>query len=167
MKLRLLLLEKCNRTCKGCCNKEYDLHALPVCHDFSGYSEVLLTGGEPLLVPEVIRSTVDRIRLQNPTAPIILYTAWRENASELIDMLAIVDGITLTLHTRKDVEPFLRLNKLLRFHGWSGKSLRLNVFRGISLGDADVSAWSVKSGITWIKDLHLPEGEVFMRLDAI
>jgi pyruvate-formate lyase-activating enzyme len=160
MKLRLLLNADCNRTCKGCCNKDWDLTSLPQVSSFAGYDTIILTGGEPMLYPELIRATVARIRSESD-APIVLYTAWREDAQALAEMLKIVDGITLTLHTRKDTEPFERLSRLV---AKQGKSLRLNVFHGVSVGDGDVSGWKVKKEIRWIKDCPLPEDEVFMRL---
>lgn len=162
VKLRLLLLAECNRACKGCCNKNWDLSALPVCTSFSGYEQVILTGGEPLLEPDLVREAVAEIRRQT-RAPIYLYTAWRNDPWLLHNILTLVDGVTLTLHTRKDVEPFKAFNKILRVMGCSGKSLRLNVFHGVSLGDEDVSAWEVKRDIRWIKDCPLPTDEVFMR----
>jgi hypothetical protein len=166
MKLRLLLHKECNRTCKGCCNKDWDLDGLPICESFNGYESIMLTGGEPLLNPALLQRTVDQIRLQTD-APIILYTAWKEDERlRLLNTLQWVDGLTLTLHTRKDVEPFLyfeRMRQLMKDR-LLNKSLRLNVFHGISLGDTDLSDWEVKSGIRWKKDCPLPTDEVFMRL---
>lgn len=162
MKLRLLLLAECNRTCKGCCNKEYDLNALPVCQSYAGYSEIMITGGEPMLRPDVVAKTVKQIRAQT-NAPIFLYTAWRGGHIPLLGALELVDGITLTLHTRKDVAPFVFFNQALLLSGIRPKSLRLNVFRGITVDPADALGWSIKKNIVWIKDLHLPADEVFMR----
>jgi molybdenum cofactor biosynthesis enzyme MoaA len=51
-KLRLLVTERCARSCSGCCNHDWDLAALPTCESYAGYDEVLLTGGEPMLYPE-------------------------------------------------------------------------------------------------------------------
>ena len=112
-----------------------------------------------MLYPELIRETVKRIRAETD-APIVMYTAWRESAEDLVSILEVLNGITLTLHTRKDTAPFERLAPMVP----AGKSLRLNVFHGVSVGSADVSAWKVKKEIRWIKDCPLPNDEVFMRL---
>ena len=48
-KLRLLLLDDCNRNCPGCCNRDWDLQALPLCQDYTPYRLIMLTGGEPML----------------------------------------------------------------------------------------------------------------------
>jgi pyruvate-formate lyase-activating enzyme len=124
-----------------------------------------LTGGEPLLVPEVIKSVVARVREENPKAPVIVYTAWREDPELLLDILQIVDGITLTLHTRKDTAPLETFSELVSKHELNKvKSLRLNVFRGVSTGTADLAGWDVRKGLAWIKECPLPQDEVFMRL---
>ena len=45
--LRLLLFEDCNRNCKKCCNKQWDLKLLPEVGSFKDWDEIILTGGEP------------------------------------------------------------------------------------------------------------------------
>jgi molybdenum cofactor biosynthesis enzyme MoaA len=42
-KLRLLVTSECNRSCSGCCNKEWDLDKLPVCESYKDYDEIYLT----------------------------------------------------------------------------------------------------------------------------
>lgn len=54
----------------------------------------MLTGGEPMLRPDVIRSAVSDIRAQTD-APVYLYTAMTHG---LDDILPIIDGLTLTIH---------------------------------------------------------------------
>ena len=166
MKLRLLLLSECNRTCKGCCNKDWDLDELPSCQSFESFDEIFLTGGEPLLVPDLLFSVTKKIRQISP-AKIYVYTAWREDPNLLLSVLNAVDGLTLTLHTRKDTGPFEIFSKMVtEQEAFKGKSLRLNVFNGVTTGEADVSNWDVRRGIRWIKDCPLPTDEVFMRLAA-
>jgi len=124
---------------------------------------VILTGGEPMLYPELVKSVARKIRSETK-APIVLYTAKANPATNLIDVMGYVDGITLTLHTPKDIPDFVKLQGLLKAYGASGYSLRLNVFNGISLKGVDVSGWKVKDKIKWIKNCPLPTNEVFMRL---
>jgi organic radical activating enzyme len=163
MKLRLLLFPDCNRKCKGCCNKDWDLENLPICRDFTPYDLIMLTGGEPMLAPDIIKHTIRRIRKQN-NCPVVLYTAKCDTIPALFDVLTLVDGLTLTLHTKRDVEPFGLFNKRLTDDNTQNKSLRLNVFHNVSLDNFDLSRWIVKSGIKWIKDCPLPTDEVFMRI---
>lgn len=74
-KLRLLLLDDCNRNCPGCCNRDWDLQALPLCQDYTPYRLIMLTGGEPMLYPEIIREAIAAIRRQT-NVPIYLYTVY-------------------------------------------------------------------------------------------
>jgi len=122
-----------------------------------------LTGGEPMLKQDLIKQIAADIRSQNSTAKIYVQTAWAKGPEDLVEILDHVDGLTLTMHTRKDIEPLEQLTKLLPN---SDKSLRLNVFRGISTGAADLSDWNVKKGLTWLDDCPLPTNEVFMRAES-
>jgi hypothetical protein len=162
-KLRLLLFPECNRACEGCCNKDWDLTKLPVVESYEGYKEIMLTGGEPMLKPALVMHIANAIRIENPSARIILYTAM--SPSILFVVLRLIDGVTITLHEQKDVPPFINLVSFLKKYGnYEGKSLRLNIFKGVDITNVDTSLFKVKSGIEWIKDCPLPEDEVFMRL---
>ena len=155
-KLRLLLFEECGRNCPGCCNRDWDLQALPVCQDFTPYQIIMLTGGEPMLHPEIIHSAVTEIRRQTK-APIYLYTAMTQGLDELMPLL---DGVTLTLHTPDDYLPFWRFDQSAR--NLDGKSLRLNIFEEVG-PVACSTKWQVKDHMKWIPDCPLPDGEVLMR----
>ena len=161
-KLRLLITDKCNRSCPGCCNKGYDLAALPVCKDF-GYrwDEVCLTGGEPMLDPHGV---IHAVCLFPAQTRIFLYTAKVDDLPATLEVMDVLDGLTLTLHTQDDVAPFLALNEALGLE-YRHLSLRLNVFKGIVVPeDVDISQWKVKDNMVWVKDCPLPKDEVFMRL---
>lgn len=102
-KLRLLITEACNRKCEGCCNKGFDLKALPVCQDLNCWDEVYITGGEPMLRPELVRELSRDIAID---AMVYMYTAKVDNVHEAIDTLRELDGMTLTLHEQADVAHF-------------------------------------------------------------
>ena len=103
--LRLLLFRECDRACKGCCNKDWDLDNLEVCQSFKGYKEIILTGGEPMLNPALVKATVNKIRSENFMAKVYMYTA-KVNTLSIVDILDYLDGLTVTLHEQKDVEDF-------------------------------------------------------------
>jgi hypothetical protein len=163
-KLRLLLFEECNRKCRGCCNKSWDLANLPICEDYRQYDQILLTGGEPLLYPEIVMEAVYDIREQT-NAPIYLYTAKTDNLDVFGRVLNIVNGITVTLHTTsRDIVPFALLNAGLRLTNKArDKNMRLNVFHNVLSPKNALPIWKVKKNIKWIKNCPLPEGEVFMK----
>lgn len=164
-KLRLLLTEDCNRNCEGCCNKDWDLAALPVEINFSGYEMVMLTGGEPMLHPMSIVETVQIIREQNPAATIIMYTAKTDQYGLLLAVLTYIDGLTVTIHDKADWKPFLQFNKFISLHQRFRKLLRLNVFEQAGYAGFEFDRfWEVKKDIVWVKECPLPENEVFMKL---
>lgn len=166
-KLRLLLFENCNRSCPGCCNNDWDLSKLPIVESFDDYDEILLTGGEPMLMPMTVINTAAKIRRSDVLTDIYMYTAKVNNLIDMIAVLSILDGITVTLHEQKDVAPFLLLNRYLcsRVYYYSHLSLRLNVFEGIQLKKEqfDCNFWKVKWGMEWIKNCPIPIDEVFKR----
>lgn len=160
--LRLILFTQCDRRCDGCCNKDFDIPNLPVCKDYSLYSRVMLTGGEPMLRPNKIYQAIYRVREQNPTAEIILYTARTSRFILLADILDFLNGITVTLHEEKDVAPFTRFNAYLReTRSFLRRSKRLNVFFPFH----DIDGWIVKDNIEWIKNSPLPPNEELMRYE--
>ena len=161
-KLRLLLTKDCDRNCKGCCNKDWDLDNLPQVKDYSIYDEIYITGGEPMLYPKAILFKFLEIR-EVSTAKIYLYTANITNLFQTLYILTYLDGITLTLHEQKDVKDFYALELILRLIEMKNKSLRLNVFKGIEVEEIS-SRWKVKKDIEWIKNCPLPKDEELMRI---
>ena len=162
MKLRLLMWEECNRSCKGCCNKDWQLEKIPVCHDFTGFDEIMLTGGEPMLYPNDIHRTIRSIRKTNRDGEIYVYTAKLDNIGDAIGVLCAADGMCVTLHEQRDVLKFLGFANATQ---GIDRSLRVNVFKGVIMRIAP-KGWDVKGEIEWIPNSPLPEGEVFMRLTA-
>jgi organic radical activating enzyme len=162
--LRLLLFEECDRSCVGCCNGHWDLKNLPVCGDYSPYDLIMLTGGEPLLRPHMTLDMIQRIRSQSK-ARIIVYTAKLKPFGAAMDVLVAADGMTVTLHEPSDL-PVWRDFAYLVGDLSQNRSLRLNVFEDIELARTDYRpGWAMKTGIRWVPNCPLPEGEVFMRIE--
>lgn len=164
-KLRLLLFEDCDRRCPGCCNNDWDLEKLPVCKDFFHYDQIILTGGEPMLKPLVVRDTIAKIRKEAPFSAIWVYTAKISDDVASMMILLKSDGITVTLHSQQDVEAWEQFANMVREWGVQ-RILRLNIFKGIDISACNTAGWIVKDDIEWIKDCPLPEGEIFMRLET-
>lgn len=170
-KLRLLVTEKCNRNCPGCCNKQYDINSLPVITSFFGYEEIMITGGEPLLFVDRVINLITAIKLMNdafgiPVPKIYIYTAlnrWQH----LEDALTSADGITFTLHSQQDAY-WLRKHITSWPYMYSQlRSVRLNVFEGIMLSnDIIQSGWKINYK-TWQNECPIPSGEDFMRLPKL
>lgn len=163
MKLRLLVTKNCNRNCTGCCNKDWDLDGLPeVDLQYTRYDEIILTGGEPLLNVDRLKTLCEKIHVIQPRVPIFVYTACVD-IQKISDILGVCDGMTLTLHTPLDGELFFN-NSYNRFKNIFNKSLRLHVFKGIQVPkEVYSSRWKVKENIVWIKNCPLPVDEVFRK----
>lgn len=141
-KLRLVVTLNCNRKCPGCCNNYWDFSKIPYTNSFVGYDEILLTGGEPMLYVNRLIFLISSIRYINPTAKIFMYTAKTTPAVELDAISSMLDGITITLHEQSDVIPFERFNSMPYRFMLNGKSLRLNIFKGIKIKTP--KGWKVK-----------------------
>jgi len=167
-KLRLLLTTDCNRDCPGCCNKDWDLSRLPIVSSYTGYDEIMITGGEPLLELDKLYSTILHIREQNLACKIYVYTALQPiNIMAIISVLGYIDGLRFTLHEQLDVMPFEELVRIIALATTYAqtKSLSVNIFRGIKYNREKLIGWTIKDNIVWIKDCPLPKGETFMRLE--
>jgi len=166
--LRLLVTDECPRSCEGCCNKDYDLPNLPITKRFD-YKEIIITGGEPLKFPGKLFELIKGLRLVTD-AKIYVYTANMSSFTNVAHLISITDGITVTLHDKNDSELFTRFNEFARkvkfLSNMPDKSLRLNVFKGISYKNTD-SLWKVKDNIEWIENCPLPDNEEFKRLHIL
>jgi len=179
-KLRLLLWEDCNRNCEGCCNKDWDLASLPSIHltkkELSSYDMIVLTGGEPLLYPELTAKVAMRItNLCDYKTPIILYTAWNKwdihsdvNKAN-INVLWKFTGITYTLHSREDLIGFYNFIYTVPLGFFRRRTIRLNCFDNAAPDYKTIEwlikvGWEIKYIKEWIKNCPLPQDEEFKRL---
>lgn len=181
-KLRLLFTEDCNRACKNCCNKQRNLDALTKCKSFIGYDEIIITGGEPMLHFDKLCTLLEDISYLESKK--ILYTAKTDNPAELLNLvMRYLDGLTVTLHTIKDIAPFAVFNHMIADYVRRLKvrhrlafedglppipSLRLNVFKQVGLkahglSENNLPLWQIKDNMEWIEDCPLPNDEVFMK----
>jgi organic radical activating enzyme len=168
--LRLILTRKCNRSCERCCNKQDAFvenrvpNILELGYNFSDFDTIILTGGEPLLEFDSLKLTIALIRKVSPDSKIIVYTANVQMKDEIIELLYLVDGITVTVHEQEDVDDFNRLNfwmlRLKRYKIDNNKTLRLNIFKGVKIYMQNSSLWKIKDNIEWIEDCPLPENEI-------
>lgn len=171
-KLRLLVTKSCPKNCAGCCNKDWDLDALPIVEHFN-YDEIILTGGEPFH-EAAYRKTIGIIYFLKEVMPddnrkVYVYTT---DSWSVYDCLEIVDGFTLTLHDQEDVYNFVAVNDVIKDHLDHNPlikcSLRLHIFKGVKLpDDIDLSHWQVKSDIEWIENCPLPVDEEFRKIKNI
>lgn len=166
-KLRLLMTTDCNRNCEGCCNKDWDITSLPFCENYSGYDEIMLTGGEPLLYPTKVFQLTNFLKNQTPKTKVFLYTALPNMLHTFL--IAKLDGVCITLHENSDILKIKDLIEKIELLNAKSKefliktiSFRLNIFDGVDY-DNIPSYFQVKDSMKWIENCPLPEDEVFMR----
>jgi organic radical activating enzyme len=172
-KLRLFLWEECDRDCTGCCNKDYDIESIPLYKgNYKEFDEILLTGGEPMLYPARLSNIIDYIKSKTD-AKIILYTAKFE-LPDIVYIINVLDGITVTFHSQKDVDNFEKA--FIKAVGYFGddfenlikdRSFRINSFVDIDISKLEklysYKYFKIKKDINWIKNCPLPKGEVLYR----
>ena len=181
--LRLLVTENCNKDCSGCCNKQNQFANieslnLGLSHRSNwdylrSFKEILLTGGEPMLYPESLKDIIFNIRTYHPSVKIYLYTAFIPGPV-IMDILELVDGITLTLHDKKDVEGFIAFNTTLAHNPLYtlNKSFRLYAFKEIypeyyrfkEFLNVKAKLWEIRHNIEWKNNCPLPDHEVIRKL---
>jgi len=156
--LRLILWRDCPRACSTCPNKSIECGSVKPFffnEDLSGYDEIILTGGEPLMRPGLLRTVAEEIKRQTD-AKVYVYSAWDGDLSFIADTLSYVDGITLSLYTWRDVSRIPELTELIKAKGLDTRSLRINSF--LAPVDADPEIWKVKYK-TYLKDCPIPDHE--------
>jgi len=163
--LRLLVTKNCNRSCEGCCNKQWNLKKLPLVNfnEINNYKEIILTGGEPMIDPNKIFKVINKIKQKNKDLSIYMYTAKIDNITAIKLLLMLLDGITITIHEEKDWTSFLNLNNRLNEYELK-KSLRLNIFKEAGYQEfTNSNKWVIKKNIEWIENCPLPENEEFKK----
>lgn len=153
--LRLILLEECYRSC----NNQFDFSTYPTIKNFSGYNEVILTGGEPMLKPNLVIEVAKKFLKEDVRTKIYLYTAKVDNLHDMHAVLHYLDGVTITLHKQNDVLPFMFFAQQYRFL-CETYSMRLNIFKDIKVPEEFLEGWQVKDNIEWIDNCPVPEDEL-------
>ena len=76
------------------------------------YSEIVLTGGEPMEHPDYVALMLGALRMRVPERPIYLYISKYHHM--LIEILPLVDGVTWTVHGQPLWDDTLDFNSFQR-----------------------------------------------------
>lgn len=176
-KARVLITEDCNRNCTGCCNNFESImqHAqyIDTLYELPQFlTEIMISGGEPMLYPERTLRITRELRDQYPLSKIYLYSSfYNKNLEEIIPLL---DGFQYTIHegaTESDLVLLDKLQELLENHrkDWHDKSFRLYIDDKVDLpvrvlpnvwNKAKVSTWLTENELLDIQPNGIPEGEL-------
>ena len=161
--LRLFMFAACERDCPLCCNKTWDFSTVPMCKHYQ-YDRIMLTGGEPMLRPKMITEAIKEIRKESK-AEIFMYTSKVDCPADVMRVLNLLDGLTLTIHDQDEVKDYLDLRRAMGNH-YASKRLYLKLFKGVVLPPGSTDGWVVKSNIEWLEDCKLPDGEELQFYDG-
>ena len=160
----------CNRHCENCCNKEevFEQHnVLNNIDDLLTYDEILITGGEPMLIPMKVRNFIKLLREgKDYKGKIYLYTALYEKHlnkyyEEILDM---INGLHFTVHNEATDKEIMQLKQLSESYlPLDDKSCRLAIdsrlYDKYDFSNIDFSPWSVVRKLKWLVNCPLPEKE--------
>lgn len=125
--MHLLITDKCDRDCKDCCNKQYDVKGIPVAtkEEFKLVDTVCLTGGEPFKYgePFVVASwlkskypNIKNVYVYTNAAP--LFEWLEKNKPAALEYIAFswLDGLSVSIKTPDDLDAFqiLALHPLIK-----------------------------------------------------
>jgi biotin synthase-like enzyme len=116
--LRLLITEKCHRKCEYCSNKfikpKKTIDKTWLIHRLKEYDELVLTGGEPILVyDEELLPIIRLARTWAPKTKIFVYMSLLRPLFRARIIVTLVDGLTITIRNLEDTIFLRELNSIL------------------------------------------------------
>jgi len=144
-KARLILNWSCGRTCPLCCNDYKIIMASRIMVTnldmFADYDEVMLTGGDPLLMKkEDLLAIAQRLRKLN-VSKIYLYTTWWNGNADAV--LPLIDGVHFSLHPDAGQREIKLLHHVEEAAiKYPNKSFRLFVDAVLKMPEVRESAWT-------------------------
>lgn len=154
---RVIVTYKCNRSCPGCCNGHGNaVKKIEDIRELLGYEEIILTGGEPMLLKSKLLEFISGLKAREYNGKIYIYTAffdaWNEHDRKALSM---VDGITYTIHAEANDSDINLLKRLscLSILGFQNFSSRLiidsRVYDRYDFSNIDLTNWDVIRKLQW------------------
>lgn len=177
MKVRVLVTTACNRHCGNCCNNQGILsQAIQVncIEQLLGYKEIIITGGEPMLIPDKLFLLLDSLRNKKQyLGKIYLYTALFNNDLRSVyrQIFQYINGIHFTLHyeaTDREVQELKLLSEtmptltrtLSAYHQYSNRlSIDNRLYSKFDFSNINFSVWDVIRKLQWQDNCQVPNDE--------
>lgn len=161
--IHLMVTSLCNRDCKYCCNKQYDLNDIPYVTDeeLREAETICITGGEPFVFtkPWVMANYYKR-KYPN-IKKVYVYTNAAELSYHLHDShLYDIDGLSISIKNQADVlafDRYIKVDRRIR----RMKSNRLYVFD--KLYDEEPEGFTVIHR-EWQKEFHPAPDSIFRKV---
>ncbi len=163
---RVIVTLNCNRRCPGCCNINLPGHRkVSTDEELMGYQEIVITGGEPMLIPGKLLELINRMWDKGYRGKIYLYTSFWNGKGISKEILKELDGFTFTLHaecTDKDIIALKSLSNsgILQNKDFSSRLIiDKRVYERYDLSNINFSRWDVIRKLEWKEKCNPAENE--------
>lgn len=110
-KIHLMVTTLCDRDCKYCCNKQYNLDTIPTVtpEELADCHTVYITGGEPFLFSNPVEiaiflkskyPNIKTIRVYTNASAVADYINWYDG--QYINKFESIDGLSVSIKTKED-----------------------------------------------------------------
>ncbi len=163
---RVIVTFNCNRNCHGCCNKQGRRNSIinsP--KNLFDYSEIVVTGGEPLLNPSETLGFITYMREHGYKGKIFMYTSYWSGKDIAKTVLKELDGITFTLHAEANDSDITALKNLSNSGILQDKDFNSRLFIDkrcydkYDFSNINLTRWSVIRKLEWKEECHPAEHE--------
>lgn len=114
-KIHLMVTTLCDRDCKYCCNKQYNLDTIPTVtpEELKACHTAYITGGEPFLFSNPVEiaiflksryPNIKTIRVYTNASAVADYISWYDG--QYINKFNSIDGLSVSIKNKKDWESF-------------------------------------------------------------
>ena len=115
--MHLLITDKCDRDCKYCCNKQYDVNSIPIAskEEFESVDTVCLTGGEPFKYGEPCAiamwlkgkyPNIKNVYVYTNAAPLLEWIEKNDTNRFGCTGFLFLDGLSVSIKTVDDLGAF-------------------------------------------------------------
>ena len=161
--IHIMVTSLCNRNCKHCCNKKYDLNDIPYVTDeeLKEAETLCLTGGEPFDFTNPCEIARYYKRKYKNIKNIYVYTNAVELANYLMhNRISDIDGVSISIKTKADANAF---ENVIKHTGDICKlpSNRLYVFD--NLYTEEIQGFTVVHR-EWVADFQPANDSIFRRV---
>lgn len=153
---RVIVTLDCNRKCPGCCNNKLPEHR--IVHndaDLMKYQEIVITGGEPMLIPGKVLEFVNRMWAKGYRGKMYMYFSYWNGKGISKEILKELDGFTFILHaecTDVDIIALENLSNsgLLQNKDFSSRLIiDKRVYERYDLSNINFMRWSIIRKFEW------------------
>lgn len=167
--IHLFITDKCQRNCKYCCNKQYNIDTIDVItkEELQEAEMVFLTGGEPFFMPDPDPCELaQQLKNKYPNIKkVYAYTnaheLWIYLLPNLHRNLDGIDGLTISIKSPRDVLAFRALAANPDIQALAG-NIRLYTFDGFD--NVECPNWVDKRHRDWQTDFVPADDSIFRRL---